>query len=130
MAALVLTVAGVTLVGDRAVGCGGTRLLMQSQIRFSRLYAGDLGADVLILGNSRAVNTLFAPALEEGTRSRVRSLAWNGLSAEIAEVFAALTKWWNMDMMNTKPVIEVLPKRARVLQCLEFLVGGYDYPGI
>lgn len=82
LAAVVFLVAAV---GDRVLGAAGTTLLERSQLRFSRLYRGDLPADVLILGNSRGVNTLSAPALSDETGLRVRSLAWNGISAEIGE---------------------------------------------
>lgn len=89
LALLVALVGGVALAGDRLLGWVGHRLLLESEFRFSRLYRGDLPAETLVLGNSRAVNALLAPALEERTGRTVRSLAWNGLSAELGRVLWA-----------------------------------------
>ncbi|MFQ5536402.1 MAG: SGNH/GDSL hydrolase family protein [Gemmatimonadota bacterium] len=87
LAALLGMVLLVAAGGDRILGWAGQRALLSSQIRFSRLYRGDLSADLLVLGNSRAVNALLAPALEERSGRAVRTLAWNGLSAELSRVF-------------------------------------------
>jgi hypothetical protein len=108
MAAVVFLVAAV---GDRVLGTAGTALLERSQLRFSRLYRGDLSADVVILGNSRGVNTLSAPALSDQTGLRVRSLAWNGISAEIGE---ALWKDW----------LDRYPAPRLVLVEVSFLTGS------
>lgn len=83
---LVALVGTVAFAGDRLAGWAGHRLLLESGFRFSRLYRAELPAETVILGNSRAVNALLAPALEERTGRSVRSLAWNGLSAELAGV--------------------------------------------
>ena len=113
---MAVTVAAVTFVADRTFGWGGTRLLMESQIRFSRLYKGDLSADVLILGHSSDVDSLFVPALEERTGSRVRSLAWNGLSAEIAEAL------W-LDWVDRHPAPRLLLLEASFVTGSNRLLG-------
>lgn len=91
----------VAFGADRLLGIGGTALLKRSELRFSRLYRADLAADVLVLGNSRGVNTLLAPALEQESGLRVRSLAWNGISAEIGEAL------W-LDWLERHPAPELL----------------------
>ena len=84
--ALVGLVSALAFAGDRAMAWAGRELLLDSELRFSRLYRGELPARVLVLGNSRGVNALLAPALEERTGRQVRTLTWNGLSAELAGV--------------------------------------------
>lgn len=82
---LVALVSALAFCGDRALGWLGRELVYSSEMRFSRLYRGDLEADVLVLGNSRAVHMFLAPALEKRIGRRVRNLAWNGLSAQLSE---------------------------------------------
>lgn len=78
----------VALVGDRILGFGVESTVNHSDLRFSRMYSGRMNADVLVLGNSRAVNTLYAPSLAEELALRVDSLAYNGVNAEVAEALA------------------------------------------
>lgn len=56
-----------------------------SQIRFSKLYYRVIDADMLIFGNSRAVNSFYAPYLEKLYRMKVFNLAYNGLSMPVAK---------------------------------------------
>ncbi len=60
-------------------------LIRQSEARFSRLYRGGLQEEVLILGNSRAVNAFYAPEMEKRTGMSVVNMAYNGMSMPVAE---------------------------------------------
>jgi hypothetical protein len=72
-------------IGDRAMAVGLGALVAHSEFRFSRLYDGRLRYDVLVVGNSRAVHSIFAPELSKGLCHSVFNVAYNGMSAEIEE---------------------------------------------
>ena len=57
----VLVVTGLFLLADRFLGKVGQKLVVGSEFRFSRLYKGGMDNEILIIGNSRAVNAFFAP---------------------------------------------------------------------
>lgn len=72
-------------IGDRALSFALSELVARSEFRFSRLYDGRLNYDVLVVGNSRAVHSIFAPDLSRGLCHSVFNMAYNGMSAEIEE---------------------------------------------
>ncbi len=77
--------AAVAFVGDYVLGHFAGFLLLKSQNRFSRLYAGNAEAEILIVGDSRTVNSFYAPEVSRRTGKRCFNLAYNGVSAEVAE---------------------------------------------
>lgn len=86
--------------GDRALGAGVEHAVSRSQLRFSRLYSGRIKPDVLVLGNSRAVNSIYAPTLSKQLDMTVDSVAYNGVTVDVARALAldaldhgALPKW-------------------------------------
>jgi hypothetical protein len=83
---LLAVVAICFLVVDRAAGYALNNLVKQSGFRFSELYAGGHQADVLVLGNSRAVNAFYAPEMEKKLEQSVFNLGYNGMSMELCEV--------------------------------------------
>lgn len=70
---------------DRASGFVLQQLVKESGVRFSKLYRGGQNADIVVLGNSRAVNAFFAPELEKQLDQSVFHLGFNGMSTEICE---------------------------------------------
>lgn len=75
----------LVFAGDRL---GGWFLQMQtdaSQFRYSRLYRGEAGADILLVGNSRGL-TFYQPHIEEITGKTTFNLSYNGLPADAAKV--------------------------------------------
>lgn len=58
-----------------------------SNIRYSRLFNQSINADVIFIGNSRAVNTFYTPYIEKKFGFQAINLAYNGLSAPIMELF-------------------------------------------
>jgi hypothetical protein len=75
----------LVLLGDRGLAHLLDTLLMQSDLRFSRMYRGVAQADILILGDSRGVNCCYAPDIERRTKQRVFNLSYNGESMAVAE---------------------------------------------
>jgi hypothetical protein len=73
------------LAGDRVLAALFDTQLLRSQFRFSVAARGGLPASLLVLGDSRGVNGLYAPELERLTGTRVLNLAYNGMSTLVAE---------------------------------------------
>ena len=80
-----LGIVAAFLAIDRSIAFGLARLTETSNLRFSKLYTGGLSAELLVLGNSRAVNAFYAPYMEDALDVDVFNLAYNGMSVEVAE---------------------------------------------
>src|SRR5690606_27699493 len=76
----------VLFISDRLLGYVLGEVSNKSSFRFSRLYGGDAGADILILGNSRGVNSFYQPDLENELGKKVFNMSYNGLRIDIARV--------------------------------------------
>jgi hypothetical protein len=77
--------AACVIAGDRALAGFLDAQLLRSQFRFSVAARGGLPESLLVLGDSRGVNGLYAPELEKLTGMRVLNLAFNGMSTLVAE---------------------------------------------
>lgn len=77
----------VAFAGDRLLSLCCDRLLALSEFRFSRALAVGRDADILIFGDSRAVNTFYAPGIEDACGLRALNLGYNGCSTELAALF-------------------------------------------
>jgi hypothetical protein len=77
----------VLVAGDRLGGLLLARQVEQSQFRYSRLYQGSAGADVLLVGNSRGL-TFYQPYIEQVTGKRTFNLSYNGLPMDLARALA------------------------------------------
>ena len=73
----------IVVVGDRLIAACLRTVAMDGNFRFARLYSGDLQNEVLFLGNSRGVNTFYAPSFENQLGVSCLNLSYNGLSAEL-----------------------------------------------
>lgn len=73
-------------LGDRLIGAGFRQIMFSSQFRYSQMYKGGLDAEVLIIGNSRGVNSFYQPALEDLLGKEVINMSYNGLRMDIARV--------------------------------------------
>jgi hypothetical protein len=77
------------VAGDQ--GCG--RLLQRavdgSEFRFSTLYRGEVDADLVIVGNSRAVASLPPQLIAERTGRSAYSIGYNGLNPELSTALVA-----------------------------------------
>tara|TARA_A100001015_G_scaffold277058_1_gene335876 strand:+ start:1512 stop:2423 length:912 start_codon:yes stop_codon:yes gene_type:complete len=81
----VIAIACTFFALDRASGFVLQKLVKESGLRFSKLYQGGQNADIVVLGNSRAVNAIFVPELEKQIDHSVFHLGYNGMSTEICE---------------------------------------------
>ena len=80
---------GIVFGGDRLLSAILDQVLLRSQFRFSRVYGGRSEADILTLGDSRGVNSFYAPAIENLTGKRVLNLSYNSMTPRIAEAIFA-----------------------------------------
>jgi len=84
---LLVILAGLLVfkLADWVLAKGFNALSLRSQMRFSRMYAGDAEADVVIIGNSRGVNGFYAPGIEKKLGAKAFNLSYNGMSMVIAK---------------------------------------------
>ena len=89
--------------GDRLIAFLLDKVLLRSQFRFSLLYKGGQQYDIIIMGNSRGVNSFYTSAIQEATGKATVNLSYNGMSANLAEALF-------MDYLdrNRKPKLLVL----------------------
>jgi len=71
--------------GDRLGALVLGHVVDASEFRFSRLHRGGLDNDILVVGNSRAVHSVFAPQLGRMLGCSVFNAAYNGMSGEVVE---------------------------------------------
>jgi len=76
----------IYFAADRAGGLLLQYLTLQSDIRFSRLYSGKCHAEILVLGNSRGVNGIYAPLVQEITGRSCVNMSYNGMGIALAEI--------------------------------------------
>lgn len=79
----------ITFAGDRMLAAAFRRVVLASELRFSRIYRGGMSNDILVLGNSRGVNAFDAPLLEGLTGLRTFNASYNGMSPILAEAVLA-----------------------------------------
>lgn len=77
-------VALLFFLGDRGLAYLLGEITSRGQFRFDELYRGGLRHDVLVVGDSRAVHSVFAPELSDRLCLSVFNMAYNGMSTEIA----------------------------------------------
>lgn len=81
--AWVIAVVVLTFLGDRIGGYILSKIVDQSQFRYTRLYNGTAGCDVLLAGNSRGL-IFYQPYIEEKTGYSTTNLSYNGMPMELA----------------------------------------------
>ena len=79
----------IFFVFDRSLSLGLRRIVKNSEFRFSRLYQGGVDANIVIIGNSRAVNAFYVPKIEKELNRSVFHLGYNGMSMEVADTLFA-----------------------------------------
>lgn len=75
----------VTLAGDRLGGMFLNHIVSDSKFRFSRLYRGEAGCDLLFMGNSRGL-IFYQPYIEEKTGLQTCNLSYNAMPMSLAKV--------------------------------------------
>lgn len=81
----IIAVIVIAFLGDRAGGFILNKIASESQFRYSRLYNGKAGCEVLFAGNSRGL-IFYQPYIEEKTGFTTTNLSYNGLPMELASV--------------------------------------------
>lgn len=94
----------VLFVGDRAAGFVLKKIESSSKFRFSTLYQDDAACDILIAGNSRGLS-FYQPFIEEKTNQKVFSLAYNGMSSSLLNVF--IKDYYERNTPPKKLILEV-----------------------
>ena len=75
----------VFFVGDRLAGGVLASLTDRSNFRYSRLYTGRAGSDILLVGNSRGLN-FYQPSIEAMTGRSTFNVSYNGLPPQLVAV--------------------------------------------
>jgi hypothetical protein len=75
----------IVLLGDRLIAAYIDKIVLTSQFRFSKLYRGDQTRELVVLGNSRGVNSIYAPDIQKNTGLSIINLSYNGMSMQLGE---------------------------------------------
>jgi len=94
----------VLVVGDRLGGFLLKKITEHSQFRFTSLYQDEAACDILLVGNSRGLS-FYQPFIENVTNKKVFSLAYNGMAANLAEVF--IKDYYNKYQAPKKLILEI-----------------------
>lgn len=98
----------LVLAGDRLAGYVLNQFVVErSQLRYTQLYHGKAGADILLIGNSRGLS-FYQPFIEEATGRSTFNLSYNGLPTNLALVF-----FRDYLRLNGKPKLVVLEMTMR-----------------
>ncbi|WP_126974081.1 hypothetical protein [Gynurincola endophyticus] len=97
----ILGLIALYFIGDRLVGYFFQQQIEKSQFRYSRMYAGNGEADILIVGNSRGLN-FYQPYMDSVTNQNTFSLCYYSMPPEMAIVM-------------TKDYIDQYPKVKKIL---------------
>lgn len=75
----------LTFTGDRIGGYILKKATEKSQFRYSRIYNGTAGSDILLVGNSRGL-MFYQPYIEEVTGQSTLNVSYNGMPITLANV--------------------------------------------
>lgn len=71
---------------DRGLSRGLGHVVDDSRFRYARVFTDAVAADVVVLGNSRAVHSLYAPELTRDWCRPVMNLAYNGMPMRVQDI--------------------------------------------
>ncbi|HMQ46005.1 MAG TPA: hypothetical protein PKA00_01055 [Saprospiraceae bacterium] len=77
----------ILFVGDRLISFVLDQVVSRSKFRYVRLYEGKMKEDVVMIGNSRGVNSFYTPYLKKQYGINAVNLSYNGLPTKIATTF-------------------------------------------
>lgn len=97
----ILGLIAIYFIGDRLVGYIFNSQIEKSQFRYSRMYAGNGDADILIVGNSRGLN-FYQPYMDSVTQLNTFSLCYYSMPPEMAVV---MTKDYIDQYPNVKKIL-------------------------
>ena len=105
-----LAFVAVVLVGDRVGAAVLEAAVMRTGNRYAALYRGGLDKDVVVIGNSRGINSFHQPSLQEELDRPVFNLSFNGMPTELQEVI--LYDYFDRNERPELVVIEVTGSMA------------------
>jgi hypothetical protein len=94
----------VVFLGDRIGGLVLKQLESKSKFRFTSLYQQNAACDILITGNSRGLS-FYQPFVENKSKEKVFSLAYNGMSSSLGHVF--LEDYYQLYPAPKKLILEI-----------------------
>lgn len=100
----VFALLGFTLLGDRLGGALLHRFVDHSQFRYSRLYNGSAGADVVFMGNSRGLS-FYQPYVRELTGQNSFNFSYNALPMDLS--YTLFQDYLQRNSSPRKLIIEV-----------------------
>lgn len=101
-----LCAVGSVVLLDLAIGWIANGVASKSGFRFARLYvASPINADVVVVGNSRAVNSFYAPEVSRLLGKKWYNLGYNGMGPRLVE--AVLLDYLDRNKMPDMVVMEV-----------------------
>jgi len=83
----ILIIITAFFIFDSVISTALLKLSKISQIRYSRLYYEKINADILFIGNSRAINTFYSPYFDKLSNTKSINLSYNGLTLPLINVF-------------------------------------------
>ena len=119
-----LALVAVIFVGDRVMAAGLNAAMMGTGNRYAVIYRGEAPGGVLLLGNSRGVNTFHQPTIEEAIDRPVFNASFNGTSTQFAEVI--LRDYVERNPTPRLVVLEVTGLAAGVNQLQNFFPFGSE----
>lgn len=81
--AWIIALVALVFIGDRVGGLVFESLTKKSQFRYSRIYKGDVNAEVLFVGNSRGL-MFYQPHIEDVTGLGTLNVSYNSLPIDLA----------------------------------------------
>jgi hypothetical protein len=78
----IIALVGVTVLGDRLGGAVLRHVVDDSQFRYSRLYNGRAGADIVFMGNSRGLS-FYEPHVRQLTGRTSFNLSYNAMPMDL-----------------------------------------------
>ena len=79
----ILIFLSIFFIGQYFIELSLDEILEESSFRYSRLYTGKLENDVISIGNSRGVNSIYTPYFKEKYNVNIMNLSYNGLKSDV-----------------------------------------------
>ncbi|MEA2339320.1 MAG: hypothetical protein QOE82_3327, partial [Thermoanaerobaculia bacterium] len=88
-AASLLALLILVIAGDRLLSAALRRTLMGSHFRFATVLRPGVDADIIVMGDSRGVTSIYVPEVERLSGLHTFSFAYNGMPTVVSEVMLA-----------------------------------------
>ena len=79
----ILIFLSIFFIGQYLIELSLEKIIENSSFRYSRLYTQKLENDVISIGNSRGVNSIYTPYFKEKYNINIMNLSYNGLKSDV-----------------------------------------------